>query len=114
MRSSSRIFLWKAAAVGSAPAPGPVATARNCLASHGAPPTGFAQLAAAGLPSLPKLLPPAICALRLLGRRQVVRHRFLVPAFAGSNPAAPAKSICRHRRLQRESAASTKRDVAGG
>ncbi len=26
----------------------------------------------------------------LLGRRQVVRHRFLVPAFAGSNPAAPA------------------------
>ena len=27
---------------------------------------------------------------RLLGRRQVVRHRFLVPAFAGSNPAAPA------------------------
>ena len=28
---------------------------------------------------------------RLLGRRQVVRHRFLVPAFAGSNPAAPAK-----------------------
>ena len=28
----------------------------------------------------------------LLGRRQVVRHRFLVPAFAGSNPAAPASS----------------------
>ena len=28
---------------------------------------------------------------RLLGRRQVVRHRFLVPAFAGSNPAAPAR-----------------------
>src|SRR5687767_1355393 len=26
----------------------------------------------------------------MLGRRQVVRHRFLVPAFAGSNPAAPA------------------------
>ena len=24
---------------------------------------------------------------------QAVRHRFLVPAFAGSNPAAPAKSI---------------------
>ena len=31
--------------------------------------------------------PPA-----LLGRRQVVRHRFLVPAFAGSNPAAPANT----------------------
>src|SRR3546814_5350751 len=31
------------------------------------------------------LRPPA-----LLGRSQVVRHRFLVPAFAGSNPAAPA------------------------
>src|SRR4051812_19497465 len=30
---------------------------------------------------------------RLLGRRQVVRHRFLVPAFAGSNPAAPAKPL---------------------
>ena len=29
----------------------------------------------------------------MLGRRQVVRHRFLVPAFAGSNPAAPASRI---------------------
>ena len=29
----------------------------------------------------------------MLGRRQVVRHRFLVPAFAGSNPAAPANLI---------------------
>ncbi len=26
----------------------------------------------------------------LLGRRQVVRHRVLIPAFAGSNPAGPA------------------------
>ncbi len=25
-----------------------------------------------------------------LGRRQVVRHRVLIPAFAGSNPAGPA------------------------
>jgi hypothetical protein len=26
-----------------------------------------------------------------MGRGQVVRHQFLVLAFAGSNPAAPAK-----------------------
>ena len=34
----------------------------------------------------------------LLGRGQVVRHRFLVAAFAGSNPAAPANSA-RFRRM---------------
>ena len=27
---------------------------------------------------------------QLLGCRQVVRHRLLMPAFAGSNPATPA------------------------
>jgi hypothetical protein len=28
-----------------------------------------------------------------MGRRQVVRHQFLVLAFAGSNPAAPARKL---------------------
>lgn len=28
-----------------------------------------------------------------LGRRQVVRQRFLISSFVGSNPAAPAKLI---------------------
>ena len=32
--------------------------------------------------------------LAILGRRQVVRHWVLVPAFAGSNPAVPAKNFC--------------------
>ena len=29
-----------------------------------------------------------------MGCRQVVRHRVLIPAFAGSNPATPAKQQC--------------------
>ena len=48
----------------------------------------------------------------LLGRRQVVRHRFLVPAFAGSNPAAPANSIFMIRPLNNDLGANrTSREV---
>ena len=37
-----------------------------------------------------------LCAkIGVLGRRQVVRHRVLVPTFAGSNPADPAKKMFR-------------------
>src|SRR5688572_25585871 len=31
---------------------------------------------------------------QILGRSQVVRHRSLEPAFVGSNPPAPAISLC--------------------
>src|SRR3546814_1754145 len=36
--------------------------------------------------------PPGLSERPLLGRSQAVRHRFLVPAFAGSIPAAPASN----------------------
>ncbi len=29
----------------------------------------------------------------IMGRRQVVRHRILIPAFGGSNPPVPAKYL---------------------
>ena len=32
-----------------------------------------------------------VIVLAIVGRRQAVRHWVLVPAFAGSNPAVPAK-----------------------
>ena len=45
-------------------------------------------------PPLPTLFNPptarAFLSSRVVGRRQVVRHRILIPAFGGSIPPAPA------------------------
>ena len=60
-------------------------------------PAEFAAFVAKGMNRSPCIRYAGIieysCAPEYLGRRQVVRHRVLIPAFAGSNPAGPANAL---------------------
>ena len=67
---------------------------------------GIAQLVSApdcgsGGQGFESLYPPftiiSIYQLDSLGYRQAVRHRILIPAFAGSNPAGPVTGLCIYR-----------------
>ena len=73
----------------------PLDWARNAAAirrrRHAARLPGMSPVQALSFRPARPIRPRAAGTTRLLGRRQVVRHRFLVPTFPGSTPGAPAK-----------------------